>query len=757
MNERSVSISVKEQSEYKTLKGEVDSIVFKSEDSGYCVLMLNTGDDLETVVGNFVDVEEGEILTVTGEYTNHAKYGEQFKAVMFERELPQTTDSILKYLASGAVKGIKAATARRLVEEFGEETLEVIEKEPERLTAIKGISKKMAQQISESFRASFAVRCLMNYMKELSLPVSYGVKAWQRWGDPAVDMIKQNPYLLCAFGVDLPFTKADEIAQKMNIPKDSVHRIKAGIEYVLGENAASGHTCLPLDKLTKICTGFLEVSDEQFKAVLEDQMQDEMLYCYKKRNRDFVMLRDYFRAESYIARRLCVMRQLTYDSHIDFSAVIDLEEENNNITYEKIQRQAINLALSKGFLVLTGGPGTGKTTTLNAIISLYQQQGLNVMICAPTGRAAKRISDLTGFEAKTIHRLLEVGFAKGDIPCFVHDENDPLDCDALIIDEMSMVDSLLFEAVLRAVSVTCKLVLVGDSDQLPSVGAGNVLKDIIDSGAMSVVELKEIFRQSQQSQIVINAHKIVHGEPIDYTVRDNDFFFMQRLDFAPLSELVVSLCKQRLPNAYKISPMSDIQVISPTRQGPAGTVELNKLLQQQLNPPTAGKSEIKTPLYTYRAGDKVMQTKNDYQILWKKQLDDDSEESGTGIFNGDIGTIISVNRLLGTAVIDFEGRVATYNRPMFDNLELAYAITVHKSQGSEFDYVILTVLGGSDKLYYRNLLYTAVTRAKKMLIIVGSDKRVDYMILNDRRNLRYTALKDMLLEMVAQDDEDDDL
>ena len=743
------------EKQYQTLSGEVDSIIYKSEDSAYCVLMLNTGDDLVTVVGNFIDVDEGESLTVTGDYTNHTKYGEQFKAVMFERLLPQTTDAILKYLASGAVKGIKAVTAKRLVDEFGEETLDIIENDPQQLTRIKGISKKTAKKISEDFRATFAVRQLMNYMKELMLPVSYGVKAWQRWGEPAAEMIKRNPYMLCSFGVDLPFAKADEIALKMNIPADSSNRIKAGIDHVLSKNAEAGHTCLPLDKLTKKCTELLSVSAEQFKTVLDEQIDEEMLYCYNKRNRPFAMLRDYFKAESYIARRLCVMRQLTYDNHIDFSTVIDLEEENNNIKYEKIQRQAINLALSKGFLVLTGGPGTGKTTTLNAIISLYQQQGLNVMICAPTGRAAKRISDLTGFEAKTIHRLLEVEFAKDNMPHFKHDENDPLDCDALIIDEMSMVDSLLFEAVLRAVKVTCKLVLVGDSDQLPSVGAGNVLKDIIESGAMSVVKLKEIFRQSQSSQIVMNAHKIVNGQPVDYTVRDNDFFFMQRLDPSKLTELVVSLCRERLPKAYSISPMTDIQVISPTRQGPCGTVELNKVLQQQLNPKTAGKSEIKTPLYTYRAGDKVMQTKNDYQILWKKQLNDESEEKGTGIFNGDIGIILSVNRLLGTAVIDFEGRIATYNRPMLDNLERAYAITVHKSQGSEFDYVILTVLGGSDKLYYRNLLYTAVTRAKKMLIIVGSEKLTDYMILNDRRNLRYTALKEMLMEMVAEDDEDE--
>ena len=450
---------------------------------------------------------------------------------------------------------------------------------------------------------------------------------------------------------------------------------------------------------------------------MTEEIEEENLCCYYKGKRPFIMLAEYFRAEDYISRRLSIMSGISYDNKIDFSEVIDLEEENNGIKYETIQRQAINLALSKGFLVLTGGPGTGKTTTLNAIISLYAQQGLNVMICAPTGRAAKRLTDLTGVEAKTIHRLLEVKFRSGETASFVHNENDLLDCDALIIDEMSMVDSVLFEAVLRAISVTCKLVLVGDSDQLPSVGAGNVLRDSIDSGAMPVVTLKEIFRQAQESDIVMNAHKIVNGEHIDLSKRDKDFFFFQRLDFEGLQDLIVDLSKNRLKKAYGFSPFEDIQVLSPTRKGPAGVVELNKRLQRELNPPAAGKSEIKTPVYTFRKGDKVMQTKNDYEILWKKQLDDDKTESGAGIFNGDIGVILAVNKVLRTATIDFEGRVCIYSGTMFDNLELAYAVTVHKSQGSEFNVVILAVFGGFDKLYYRNLLYTAVTRARKNIYV----------------------------------------
>lgn len=736
----------------ETLKGEVDSIVFKSEDTGFCVVMLNCENELITVVGEMGNVEEGEDLVVTGEFTTHQKFGEQFKAHMFERSLPTTSAAIQRYLASGAISGIGPVLAKRLVAKFGDDTLDIIENHAETLTEIEGITKKKADKISQEFKTTFAARALMSYLSKFEIETAYGIKAWKRWGNTAEEMIRSNPFVMCIVGVDLPFSKADEIAAKADIPADNENRIKAGITYVLRQNSDSGHTCLPLDKLVKLSSEFLTVDDKLVQKVIDEEIEEENLYYYDKHGRRFVMLADFYRAEDYIARRLAIMRQISYDNKIDFSDVIDLEEENNGIRYEKIQREAINLALSKGFLVLTGGPGTGKTTTLNAIISLYQQQGMNVMICAPTGRAAKRLSDLTGYDAKTIHRLLEVKFSSGDTLAFVHNENNLLDCDALIIDEMSMVDSCLFEAVLRAVSVTCKLVLVGDSDQLPSVGAGNVLKDIIDSGVMPVVTLKEIFRQAQESEIVMNAHKIVNGEHIDLTRKDKDFFFFQRLNFKELQDLVVDLCKSRLPKAFGYSPIENIQVLSPTRKGPAGVVELNKRLQKELNPPAAGKSEVKTPVYIFRKGDKVMQTKNDYEILWKKIITEEKTESGAGIFNGDIGIIIGVNKILKTVTIDFEGRVAVYNQQMLDNLELAYAVTVHKSQGSEFDVVILSVFGGFDKLYYRNLLYTAVTRAKKMLIIVGSKNRVDFMIDNNRRNLRYTALKNMLMELVEGDD-----
>lgn len=738
--------------ELEKISGEVDSVVYRNDDNGFAVIMLRWDDELVTVVGELGNIEEGEELTCTGKFVTHQKFGEQFKCEICERALPSSPAAIRRYLASGVIKGIGAVMAKKIVDLFGEETLEVIENEPERLCEIEGITKKKADKISQEFRTTFAVRSLMIYLNSFDLPASIGIKAWKRWGDSAEQMIRSNPYVLCIYGIDLPFTKADYIASKLDIPSDSKDRIKAGISCVLRENANSGHTCLPLDRFEKVSCEFLKIDHDKFQQVLDEQIEDEDLYYYSKNGRPFVLLRDYYKAEEYIARRLSVMKEISFDNRIDFSDVIDLAEQENGLKYESLQRKAINLALSQGFLVLTGGPGTGKTTTLNAIISLYQQQGLEVMIAAPTGRAAKRLSDLTGFEAKTIHRMLEVKVADGDTLTFVHDENDPLDCDVMIIDEMSMVDSCLFEALLRAIRVNCKLVLVGDSDQLPSVGAGNVLKDIIDSGVMPVVTLKEIFRQAQQSAIVTNAHKIVSGEHIDLTEKDKDFFFMQRLKYPELQSLVVELCKTRLPNAYGFSPIENIQVLSPTRKGPSGTVELNRILQKELNPPAAGKSEVKTPLYIYRKGDKVMQTKNDYDILWKKQITDEKTESGAGIFNGDIGIITAVNKILRTVTIDFEGRVAVYNSDMLDNLELAYAVTVHKSQGSEFDAVILTVFGGYDKLYYRNLLYTAVTRAKKLLIIIGSKKRVEFMIDNDRRTLRYTCLKNMLKELNGIED-----
>jgi exodeoxyribonuclease V alpha subunit len=728
-----------EQKEQKCIEGIVESVTFCNSSNGYVVLDLDTGGDYVTVVGELGNIEEGEELQLTGSYMNHPKFGVQFRAEICERKMPATTSAILKYLSSGVIKGIGKTMAKRIVEHFGDKSLEVIETQPELLTEVKGITKRKTEEISLEYQRISGIRALMIFLSKYGVQPSVAVGAWKKWGQYAVEIIKENPYVLCEYGIELEFEKAEQIASQLNLPKDSENRIKAGIYYVLYQNTFSGHTCLPYDRLKDKTCLLLGVDGEKFDSCLQTETIEENLVVYHKNNRDFVYLSMYYTAETYITGRLSVMNSCLKDSGTDYGKLIDIEEKAKNITYAEQQRRAISLALSQGFIILTGGPGTGKTTTLKAIISLYEQKGMKVMIAAPTGRAAKRISDLTGYEAKTIHRMLEVAFDNGGKLKFKHDENNPVACDVMIVDEMSMVDTLLFEALLRALKLSCRLIMVGDSDQLPSVGAGNLLKDMIDSGRLTVVQLTEIFRQAQQSCIVMNAHRIVTGEMPDLTRTDNDFFFMNRLSFDTVRQTVAELCRDRLVKAYSFSPFDDIQVLCPSRKGSVGVTELNKLLQDSLNPLQKNMSEVRGPFFTFRDNDKVMQTKNNYDIVWTK-----SGETGTGIFNGDIGIIMQVKKSESTVVINFDGRVAEYSYEMLEQLELAYAITVHKSQGSEFNAVIIPLLGGFDKLYYRNLLYTAVTRAKKILIIVGSRDAVKAMVSNNRRMLRYSCFKDML-------------
>lgn len=721
------------------IEGTVENVIYRNENNGYTVLDVDTGGDLVTAVGELGDVEAGEVLLMEGKYVTHAKFGTQFAVEYCERKLPSTSINICKYLSSGAIKGIGPSLAKRIVDVFGEKTLEVMEKEPSKLLKIKGISPKKCESISEEVKKIFNLRHLMIYLAKYGLKSSVAMRAYQEWGHQAIDIIKSNPYCLCSINVGLSFKKAEAVAKEMDVAPDSHNRIEAGFVYILSENANAGHSCLPLDVFEKLATRFLQIKEEDFYDVYNKMIEEQKIFEYIKNDRGFIYLDDYYVAESYIAGRIGVMQAFSSPDDYNYEKLIDIEEEQNGIRYETLQRKAITTALSRGIMVMTGGPGTGKTTTLNAIISIYEKRGERVMLGAPTGRAAKRISDLTGREAKTIHRMLEVTFDAGGRLRFKHNENDPLECDVLVIDEMSMVDVVLFENLLRALKLSCRLVMVGDSDQLPSVGAGNLLKCLIESKCIPVIELKEIFRQAEKSCIVTNAHKIVKGEFPDLTQKNNDFFFFKRTQPEMLINLMTDLVKNRLPKAYKYSPVDDIQVISPSRKGTVGTVELNKVLQNHLNPPSPMKKELKSIVYTLREGDKIMQTKNNYDIVWSK-----GNEQGAGIYNGDIGKILSINRQRMEMVINFDGRVANYSFDMANQLELAYAITVHKSQGSEFEAVIMPLLGGFDKLYYRNLLYTAVTRAKKLLIIIGSEEVVNKMVLNNKRTNRYTCLTAML-------------
>lgn len=728
------------EEELTEITGTVENILFKNESNGYIVFDINSDNELITVVGELGDIDENEKLRLRGSYKNHYKFGNQFCAEYVEFILPSVSSEILEYLSGGIIKGINKSLAKKIVKEFGEKTLNIIENDPEKLTIIKGIPIGKAMDISKEFNKIVHIKRLTGNLGELGIKPKYTLRIFKKWQYDSIKMLKDNPYRLCDRDIGISFLKAEQIAKNVGIASDSPKRISAGIRYVLEVNAENGHTCLPLEQLEKLSCNYLEIGGKDFYNSYNSEIEQENIFEYEKNNRTFIYLEEYYHAEKYIADRLAALKSISRRAAHDYSRLIDIEEQTSGISYHEIQRQAISEALSKGIMILTGGPGTGKTTTLNAIISIYENKGDRVMITAPTGRAAKRISELTGHDARTIHRMLEVEFDSAGNMKFVHNEKNPLECDVMVIDEMSMIDVQLFSDLLKALRVTCRIVMVGDSDQLPSVKAGNVLKDLIESSRLPVVCLKEIFRQSEQSCIITNAHKIINGIYPDIKQKNNDFFFFQRMDSESASELVISLYAERLPKAYNYSIFDDIQILSPSRKGFLGTVELNKKIQQTVNPKQYNVKEVHSLLYTFREGDKVMQIKNNYDIQWTK----DDDEKGAGIYNGDIGKILSINTRSREAKILFDDKLASYNIDQLDQLELAYAVTIHKSQGSEFPAVIIPVLEGFDKLYYRNLLYTGVTRARKLLIIVGSQLEVYRMVDNNRRTLRYTCLKDMI-------------
>lgn len=718
------------------LRGTVEQILYEDANSGFAVVEMDTGEEYLPAVGPLQGVAPGEALTLTGQYVAHPKFGYQFKVALFERSLPGTAAAIRKYLASGAVKGIGAALAGRIVDAFGDETLDVLEKDPSRLAEVKGISRKKAEALIKEFNQLFSMRTVMIFLAQYGLSSSQSVRIYKKWGPLTTDLLKQNPYLLCGDDIRVEFQVADRMAASMGMERTSPERIFAAVTHVLRYNLRNGHTCLVRDKVVLLTQKLIGLGEDSVEIEIDNRLDAEELCVLRRKGKDFLFLPGLYEAEKYIAFRVELMLRNRYFETRDVDAMIARVEEQKGIVYEELQRRAIREALSRSILILTGGPGTGKTTTLNAIIELLEQEGMKLAIAAPTGRAAMRISEVTGHEAKTIHRLLEVDFSDESRSRFLHNEHNPLDVDAVVIDEMSMVDVELFESLLRGIRPGCKLVLVGDSDQLPSVGAGNVLRDLIASGKVPTVELRQIFRQAAESLIVTNAHRIVRGEMPDLTVKDRDFFFLSRLGEEMAARTIVDLVAERLPKSYGFSPLADIQVLAPQRKGTVGVYALNARLQERLNPAAPDKREHRGILCTFREGDKVLQNRNNYDVEWDK-----NGEKGMGIYNGDIGMIRSIDSASASIVIDFDGRVCSYPFEMAMDLELAYAITVHKSQGSEYDAVVLPILGGYDKLYFRNLLYTAVTRAKKLLVLIGSAKRVEYMVGNHVRNLRYTGLR----------------
>ncbi len=734
------------------LSGSVEDVIYKNAENGYVVLNLSCEDGLIPVVGNLGDISEGERLNLKGGWITSPKYGRQFKAAVCERSRPETEAEISAYLGSGIIKGLGPAIAKRIVKEFGTETLDIIDNDYMRLTSVKGISSDKALYIANEYRKITGVNEVIKFLGEYNLSPTHAIGVWARYEHESIKKIKQNPYLLCTQGIEVDFTQADRIAADLGFDAENSDRVCAGIVYVLRENTYAGHTCLPKEKLRESVCENLGVEPKKFNLCLNDCLDNEVTVSVTIAGKEFIYLPEYYEAETVISSKMALMLKTSARYEKDYSKEIATIEFTENIQYEQLQRTAINASLTGSVFILTGGPGTGKTTTLNAIIRILKGMGKRILLCAPTGRAAKRMSDLTGEPAKTIHRLLEVDFTSTDELKFKRNEKNPLPADVVIADEMSMVDALLMSALMKAIRNDARFIMVGDSNQLPSVGAGNILRDLINSHHIPTVELTEIFRQAAESLIVTNAHKIVKGEFPELDNKQKDFFFMPKVYEEEIPPLVLQLTKDRLPKSYGYSPIDDIQVLCPTKMGAAGTRELNKILQEALNPPSKNKPELKFFDVTFRINDKVMQIKNDYDVKWIRM-----GEKGSGIFNGDIGIIRDVDRFSGNITIDFEGRIAIYTSEMLRKLEHAYAITIHKSQGSEYDAVIIPITGFTKNLLYRNLLYTGVTRAKKTLIIIGTKELVKTMVDNDRKMLRYSLLRHMLeIEMTRKETEEDE-
>lgn len=725
------------------IEGVVEHIIYQNEDNGYSICSFaHDAGDLITIVGTLPYICEGDNLSVTGAWVHNPKYGRQFKVESFEKRLPADTEAILRYLASGAVRGIGAKTAIKIVEEFGEDAFDVIEHHPDWLAQINGISRKKALQISENFKAEAGMRSTMIFFREYFGPATT-VKIYKKWGSGAVEIAKQNPYILCDTIEGIGFEKADAMAARLSIDPLSSARIMSGLQYILTHNASqNGHVCLPKEKLIEVAAKMLNVPLEKSEEALHLLISAGRVKYSVFGGVSYIYVTEAYNAETFIANKLTMLDKIcpkvAFD---DIERFIAREESRCGIEYAPLQRQAIFEALESGVMILTGGPGTGKTTVVRALLGIFCSMDMKVALAAPTGRAAKRMSEATSYEAKTIHRLLEMEYGDGEKVAFLRNETNFLDENVIIIDEASMIDSALACALLKAIRPSSRLILIGDADQLPSVGAGNVLRDLIASERFSTIRLNVIFRQAEQSLIVTNSHAINDGKCPDLSVKDSDFFFIARESDKEIALTIADLCKNRLPKAYGAETVNRIQVISPSRKGQAGTDNLNIILQETLNPPSKEKREYKHRERVFREGDRVMQIKNNYDIEWEM-----GSRTGFGIFNGDIGTVFEINRPEQYMLIRFDDKTVTYDFSLLDEIDHAYSITVHKSQGSEYPIVIIPMYSCPPMLMTRNLLYTAVTRAEKMVILVGREEYVREMVGNDRQSMRYTCLAQRLIK-----------
>jgi len=719
------------------IEGVVNNIVFTNAENGYTVLRIDTIDGIVTAAGSLPGVSLGETLVMSGSWMTHPQYGEQFKSESFEIRPPSGADDIFRYLASGAIKNIGPAKARDIVDRFGNEALHIIENDPDKLSVIKGISLRSARKIGEGYRRQAELRRLIDFFAQYGIRPLIATRVYKDYGDEALDAVRNNPYLIASELYCAEFFEADAIAIDLGFESDCPERLSAALVFELVHNLGNGHTFIPKSKLTAAVCELIGVSYDAVDEALDALCEYGDIIVSQVAGIEGCYLRHMFEAEQYTSMRLLEMASSSKSQSVNAQNIILSIENEQGIKYAKMQLEALELAAKHDVLALTGGPGTGKTTTVRGILMLFDEFGLKTTLCAPTGRAAKRLSELCGREAATIHRLLGATLDEDGTHMFEHDESNPLNADVVIVDESSMIDILLMNSLLRAMRSGCKLILVGDADQLPSVGPGNMFADVIRSGMISVVALTEIFRQAQDSGIVKCAHAVNSGVMPNLTEKYPDFFFMRRQSDEQLAETVAELYSKRLPENMGIDP-SMIQVLSPTRKRVAGTVALNELLREKLNPRNALKNEKPYGDFVFRTGDKVMQIRNNYDIMWESP---DKLISGTGVFNGDIGVIINIDHEREEIIVDFEDKLVTYSFDGLQELEPAFAMTVHKSQGSEYQAVILAMTSAATLLLSRSVLYTAMTRAKSLLVIVGSPEVMEKMVRNDKRQRRYSGLR----------------